>query len=313
MDVLIPKICTNKRPKERLLEKFASGILTNETDNVTVIEQDTMPDIDQLLCHNVGVYYGAYKSSDSYNNERQQVKQAMHHFFPKCVVIETPLIDRQKHNVEFRIGINGHLRQQATWPWDRIDPERVDEFYKKRSFDYQRGWKSKRGDKILLTMQTNGDASLHGIDIYDWTMDTVEQLVKQTDRKIVVRANPNHLKRETDNILSFGERVQQLPNTTFVYPEKTNTRPLQKDLDNAWCLVCHSSGASIDAVIAGIPVICLGEECMAYPVCDHSIDVIENPTMPDTLQWFHSMAMIQYHENELESGECWSYVRSYCS
>ena len=312
MDVLVPTTSTNKVYKEQALLDFAHGIRTHG-DNAVVVENFEMPDLHQLESNSVGVYYGALKPDRLSYDQRVQVKQLMHHFYENCVVLETPLIDRAKINNEFRVGVNGNLRDNATWAWHDIDHGRVKKFYKNRSINIDVEWSTDRGDTVLLIMQNHDDLLTQGIDSFQWTMDTIKKLQQHTDRKIVVRSNPYHEKRENSRVLEFGEKLKEMKNVEFSYAGRR--QPLKKitdQLKDTWCVVCHSSGASIDAVIKGIPVICLDENCMAWDVCGHDLSSVENPVKPNTVPWFEKIAMIQYSQEEFRSGECWSYIRPLC-
>lgn len=312
MDVLVPKISTNKPQKEQILSDFAQGI-QKHGDNAIVIEQLEMPTLDQLESTVTGVYYGPLRLDRLYYDQRQQIKQLMHYFYNKCVVIETPLIDRLRINTEFRVGINGYLRNNAIWAWNNIDQTRVKKFYKNRTVDINREWSSTLGDNILLVMQNYDDLLTHGIDSFKWTIDTITKLRQHTDRRIVVRSNPYHTKQENDRLLEFGQQLSKFKKVEFFYSgRKVPLKSITDHLNEAWCVVCHSSGVSVDAVIKGIPVICLGEQCMAWDVCEHELSNVENPIKPNAVPWFEKIAMIQYSQEEFRSGECWKYIKPLC-
>jgi len=313
MDVLVPTTSTNKVYKEQALLDFAHGIRTRG-DNAVVVENFDMPDLHQLESNSVGVYYGALKPSRLSYDQRVQVKQLMHHFYKNCVVLETPLIDRTEPiNTEFRVGVNGYLRNNAKWAWHDIDQDRVKKFYKNRKFNIDIEWSTDRGNDILLIMQNHDDLSTHGIDSFQWTIDTIKKLQLYSDRQIIVRSNPFHEKQETGRVLEFGEKLKRMKNVKFSYSGyKQPLQSITEQLNDAWCVVCHSSGSSFDAVIKGIPVICLDESCMAWDVCGHDLSSVENPVKPNTVPWFEKIAMIQYSIEEFRSGECWSYIRTLC-
>lgn len=313
MKVLIPKISTNKEWKEKILLDFASGI-DKTGDHPTVVEQWTMPDLKQIHNNDIGVYYGSLKQDRLHRDLRQQVKQLMQHFYSDCVVIETPLIDRKKINNEFRVGMNGNLRNNAKWSWGGIDQNRVKKFYKNRSFTPQSSWKQNRGDTILLIMQNHDDMLTQGLDVFEWTMQTILEIKKYTDRSIVVRSNPFHSKQETEMIIEFEKQILSMPGVDFSYADRrARAKPIQQDLNSAWCVVCHSSGVAVDATISGIPVISLSESSMAWDVSGHDLSQIEHPITPDPVPWFEKIAMIQYSQEEFRSGECWNYVKPLCS
>ena len=84
------------------------------------------------------------------------------------------------------------------------------------------------------------------------------------------------------------------------------TRPLEADLEDAWCLVTHSSTAAVEAVIAGVPVFC-EPTCAAAPVGRTDLD-IENPVRPEREAWLAALAWRQFSRDEVSSGMAWTHV-----
>ena len=312
MKVLVAENTTNKSYKQKVIHSFSEG-LSKHKDEATILDGETMPDTSDLESNHVGVYYGVCKTQRSNYDMRQQIKQVMDHYLEKRVIIETPLIDRKRINTEFRIGINGNLRQNAIWAWHTVDPDRVKKFYAKRNFDTHIEFKKQRGDKIFLALQNYDDLATQGVDLYEWAKTTINQIRLYTDRQIIVRSNPHHSKQETESLYAFKNKIDTLENVEFQYSgRRTNSIPLGQVIDEAWCLICHSSGAAVDAVIKGIPVFSLSEQSMAWEVSNHDLSTIENPKPLDTSNWFKKIAMVQYSVDEFASGECWSYIRPLC-
>lgn len=82
-------------------------------------------------------------------------------------------------------------------------------------------------------------------------------------------------------------------------------------LESAHVLVTHGSSAAIDALIYGVPAICLGRSA-ASPVSGNSLDTIHAPHFPSDLarwQWLCNLAWCQWSVEELQSGEAWGFIR----
>ena len=84
------------------------------------------------------------------------------------------------------------------------------------------------------------------------------------------------------------------------------SRPLATDLEDAWCVVTHSSTAAVEAVIAGVPVF-VEPTCAAAPVGRTDLD-IENPVYPEREPWVAALARRQWSREEVSSGKAWAHV-----
>jgi len=143
-------------------------------------------------------------------------------------------------------------------------PDRFEKTKKNIQF---RNWN--RGRKVVIALSTEHLYKFHGMDIKQYTDDTIAKIKQYTDRKIYVRP-------------------------------KEATHPLEDDLKDAWCLVTHTSCAALDALQWGVPVITTGE-CCAKPVSG-KIEDIENLVLPDREPLFWHLAWNQFTVNELQEG-----------
>lgn len=138
------------------------------------------------------------------------------------------------------------------------------------------------GSHVLICLHGYKFGRPWSIDIEAWNA-SIKRLVRAvTDRPIVVRP-----KR-----LNPSERV-----------------PLAEHLEDAWCVVTHSSTIAVAAVLSGVPVFC-EPTCPAAPVGRTDLD-IENPTRPEREGWIAALAWRQWSRNEMRSGEAWTHVRNW--
>lgn len=80
---------------------------------------------------------------------------------------------------------------------------------------------------------------------------------------------------------------------------------LRHDLVNAHCLVTWSSCAAIEAILAGVPAICLGPSA-AGPMAGKSLDEIESPPTQDGREaWAGVLSANQWSLSEMRSGQAW--------
>lgn len=76
-------------------------------------------------------------------------------------------------------------------------------------------------------------------------------------------------------------------------------------LSGCHVVVTHGSSAAMDAILAGVPAVVLGEG-IASPVSGHTVAGIDNPFYPDAellQKWANAMAYCQWTTEEINSGE----------
>jgi hypothetical protein len=229
----------------------------------------------------------------------------------KCFIcIETPLLGRRvfESNMHQRVGINGFLNRAAIfgeeidYPNDRLAALKIN----------YTGWNKNAGSKIVIALQLAGDASLRNNDINQWCRDTVDELRLHTDRPVEIRTHPamsakgwgNHEELFRDFL--FGN----YKNISFVNGREV---PWEKQILDAYCVITYTSGLAIDAVVRGIPVIACDEGNFAWNVAERKLRNIESLNLAkddQVQQWLRNLAYCQWSPEEMESGECWSHLKS---
>jgi hypothetical protein len=89
-------------------------------------------------------------------------------------------------------------------------------------------------------------------------------------------------------------------------PHKAALREtLRRDLEDAHCVVTWSSCAAVEAILAGVPVICMGPAA-AGRMSSRSLDDIENPPRPEGREeWAAVLADNQWTLQEMREGMAW--------
>jgi hypothetical protein len=107
----------------------------------------------------------------------------------------------------------------------------------------------------------------------DWAEATATRLRRETKREVRVRAHPGN---------------------------DAPKRPLAADLEGAWAAVIWSSGAGLQALVAGVPVFVAS----GWWVCKGAAarGPIDAPEMPDRLPHLRRMAWAQWRVEEIEAG-----------
>lgn len=109
--------------------------------------------------------------------------------------------------------------------------------------------------------------------------------------------------------LSLLERVQAATDRPVVVRRKDSTTPLAEDLDGAWAVVTHSSNVAVDAVLAGVPVVCEPSSPTA-PLGNLGLGHLERPHLAERAPWLASLLRQQWTLEEMRSGEAWQALRA---
>jgi hypothetical protein len=296
MRIAIIEDTANHQQHREVLHSFAKGCGGDVT---------TSNNVDGYDC---AVIFGSYKKKRG--RPQHQGKGKIIESGIPYIQLETQLIgrpiDTAIHN-EFRVGVNGFLWDDANWGFEHIEDDRSKKVFERNGYDPDVPWKQD-GEYILLCMQKVGDASLRDADVFEWTENTVNDIRKHTDRKIIIRPHPLYRKSSLHNTLK--EKVLNVSNTHWQETDllKDGFVSIQEQLQKAWCTVTYTSGSGIDAVINGIPNIACDTGSMVYDVSSKDIAEVENPYRGEKKEWTNRIAHCQWSIEEFESGECWKHV-----
>jgi hypothetical protein len=144
----------------------------------------------------------------------------------------------------------------------------------------------KAGDHILLVTPSEKPCKFYGIDRDEWVNSTIQEIQKNTDRPIRVR--------------NKAERRARIQNSIF------------DDLRDCHALVTYQSIAAVESVLFGVPAFTLAPTA-ADPVCDKSLDFIDNPTYQDVdkiHKWAHHLAYGQFHISEFKDGSAYRILQN---
>ena len=176
----------------------------------------------------------------------------------------------------------------------------------------------KRGNHILYALQVPHDRSLVGLDIFTAAQYDLVTLRRHTSRKIIVSVNPAMIRElwaverlRDEAVKSYGHLKELCRSLDIeIYDDfKEQGKDSSQFFKDCWCVVCHSSGVAVDALMAGVPAITLHPASFVYPICSHELSEIENPKMADRIAWFSRLAYCQWTLAEIKSGEVWRHFQ----
>jgi hypothetical protein len=164
------------------------------------------------------------------------------------------------------------------------------------------------GSHILLMLQRNGGWSMSGTDVQQWALETINKIRYNSDRPIVIRAHPGD-KNATNYLHPKFTKIKNFKNVTISAFDK----PLEQDLDNAWCVVNHNSSAVVGPIIKGYNCFLTDpHKSQCKEVSNHDFKYIESPITFDRQRWLERISMFHWKFSELEDGSCWRHMRNYC-
>jgi hypothetical protein len=151
-----------------------------------------------------------------------------------------------------------------------------------------RPWRTS-GEHILLAGMSAKAAAAEGLMPHVWERETIAYLRELTRRPIVYRPKPN------------WAEAKPLAGSTF-----DRETPLADALTGCHAVVTHHSNVAVDALLAGVPCVCLGG---VASLLSGKIEQIEDlPTPPGREQWAADLAWTQYSVDEMQSGAALQYL-----
>lgn len=189
----------------------------------------------------------------------------------RAVVAENGYIDPERYGRRwwYALALHGH-NGQGKWPegygrWDAVAPQLHAEV---------KPWRADGGHVLVCPNRPFGRPGFI-IPAY-WAEKTAAALRKITKRPARIRPHPGNDKPAV---------------------------PLERDLEGCWAVVVWASSAGVAALLAGIPVICMGPAWILKGAAGRSLEEVDNPPMPERLPHLERMAWAMWNVDEIASGE----------
>jgi hypothetical protein len=260
----------------------------------------------------IAIQFGVAKDrANDHHVARNKIKQNAQNI----IYLETPLLGRtiSGKNIypSYRVGVNGFLNSEGVFYVDgQLDKTRLEKLREVSFFPKFTGWKEHKKGNILILLQLPGDASLRGQRISEWLADTIDEIRSFTLRNITIRLHPAMSGKGKNEFFSeLGDLIcKNYPNLFW----SDNSRTLDQDLSQAGVCISYTSGASIDAILQGVPVITVDEGNLAYEISSRKIRDLSSPRLASNIEveeWLHKIANSQWTTTEIENGTVWNHLR----
>lgn len=145
-------------------------------------------------------------------------------------------------------------------------------------------WKD--GDEIVIAGSSRKACRDHGFEYMQWETEMARRL---SGHKVAYRPKPRDLE------------ARPISGTRF------DCGPIEDTLSTAKVIVTHHSNTAIDALVAGVPVYCETGAAAAFSIKLH--EITNPPRLEGREQFLADVAWLQWTHKEMESGECWAYLK----
>jgi hypothetical protein len=155
-----------------------------------------------------------------------------------------------------------------------------------------------RNGKILIATQHENSLQWHDQPpLQIWLENTINNIRKFSDRRIVVRHHPRWPIKNIPGGVQL-EKPVRIPNSYDDFNINYNYH----------VVINHNSGPSVQAAVNGCPVIC-DPSGLAWPISS-TFDKIESIDLPNRQDWFLKLSHTEWTVPEIKSGIPFSRIKS---
>jgi len=229
------------------------------------------------------------------------------------LVLESPVF--RKYPAWTRLGWYSYKWSDGIFGNEKSSSDRWNKFQKETGIVFKE-WNSP-GDHILIMGQKEGDSSLSEMykeyeSFYDWVEKIVHDIRKYSDRKIIVRPHPRNLRHGIGMCkkLNKHSKLNIEISTNLTDGGIQGGEGLDRDLQNAYCVITYNSLSAVEAICEGIPTFAFDNGSMIWPVAHKDISQIEKLNYDiDITQWKYDIAYTQWNRKENKTGESWAHLK----
>ncbi len=243
---------------------------------------------DQYEMCEIAILFGVFKKYVPTSFERGRIISNQIKNKKKIIIIDQGFIRKDLNETNYySVGFDSIIG------WGNYKNNKMDETRFQKLGIKIKDWRQEdKNQHILLCGQVPWDASCQYININQWLVDTALQCKQYSNRKIIYRPHPKALEHNPKNI----------PGCV------TSHKPIEEDLKNAYCTIVYNSNSSVDSLIQGVPVICLGQGCVASSVSSLNLERINHLEQKDRRQWLNNLAYTQWNIDEMRFGHPWKHL-----
>ncbi len=176
-----------------------------------------------------------------------------------------------------------------------------------------------RGDYILFIGQKEGDSSLRKLyadgwpSMYAWMEKIIRDIRRWSDRPIRIRPHPKNLTRgmKSAHRITQGVGMKGVSiSENFTSLGSQGGEGLDKDLNNAYCVITWNSNSAIECATRGVPFYSLDPYSLTHEISQKGLHNIESLNTNISLEkWQNKIAYTIWNKEEVHTGKAWAHLR----
>ena len=270
------------------IEKATGTLITN--DKLTSInKKDFLKSFDKLIC---------------FGNTQSVLKEFYRSNVHKFIFLEGSLYERDpyksmKEHKYFRVMQHNLLGNNFIKKYSNNTI--------RKGFDFISKSVDVNDHVLLINNDMTGENSIDEMKPFAWLEDTLNKVIKKTNRKIVIRLHPNQSKISNESVEKINRQVKQM----IVL---SNNKYLEEDIKRASVAIMFSSGSCVECLLHGVPVISTDPSSYCYELFSkklEDIDNIDDITFPSIDSFFSAVSNTHFTLEEIVNGEFWKIQRNF--
>jgi len=239
----------------------------------------------KLIKCDLAIIFGIFCDYKTNTIYRKQVINFQKKNNNKILILELGFINRDLY---YSVGFNNSL---GNGYYGDID---VNDNSRSLKLNYKlENYKDNKDGHILICGQIPTDCQVNGINYYDFIHKLILDIQKISTKRIILRNHPK-LKRKN--------QLWKLKYNNF---EISQNKDLKDDFNRAVCIVSYNSNSLLDALLYGLPIICLNDKSIVHNLANHTIDSINElkyPSKEEIQQILNYISFCQWNKEEIEEG-----------
>ena len=157
----------------------------------------------------------------------------------------------------------------------------------------------------LIINQMENDSAIVPTDPYEWIKKTVDRIREISNKKIIIREHPLQKKNKPQKI----DKI--ILENNFENCFSSQNDDIYNDLkDTAFCIT-FSSGAAIEAMIAGVPVYAEDNRSCVFEISSHNLKYKKFINENDKLNISSALSNTHWSLKEITDGICWNFFKKH--
>ena len=270
------------------IEKATGTLITNDK-LISINKKDFLKSFDKLIC---------------FGNTQSVLKEFYRNNSHKFIFLEGSLYERDpyksmKEHKYFRVMQHNLLGNNFIKKYSNNTIREGFDFISK-SVDIN-------DHVLLINNDMTGENSIDQMRPFAWLEDTLNKVVKKTNRKIVIRLHPNQSKISNESVEKINRQVKQM----IVL---SNNKYIEEDIKRASVAIMYSSGSCVECLLHGVPVISTDPSSYCYELFSkklEDIDNIDDIIFPDIDNFLSAISNTHFTLEEIISGKFWKIQKNF--